>query len=101
MADGFARPLFKYAHFAGATASTVIKTGPGVLRAVTLNTVGATPGTITLADVATATTTPAIAIVADTASQTPVTLEFDIGFNTGLAFTNTGGTTADVTICYI
>lgn len=101
MADGFNRPIFKYSHQAGAVASTVIKTGPGVLRAVTLNSVGATPGTATIADSATATTTPAIAIIADTASQTPVTLEYDIAFNNGLAYTNAGGTTADVTICYI
>lgn len=100
MSDGFTRPTFKYAHFAGATASTQIKTGPGILRAVTLNTVGATPGTATLADNTVPNTSTPISIIADTASQTPVTLEYDIAFNNGLVYTNAGGTTADVTVCY-
>lgn len=101
MADGFARPTFKYSHQAGAVAATVIKAGPGVLRGICFGTTGATPGTVTLADSATAAATPAIAIIAPAASSVTQTYELDIAFNNGLAYTNTGGTTADVTILYM
>lgn len=100
MADGFTRPTFKYSHQAGAVATVVIKSQPGVLRGICFGTTGATPGTVTLADSATATTTPAIAIITPAASSVPQTYEFDIGFVNGLTYTNTGGTTADVTVLY-
>jgi hypothetical protein len=101
MADGFSRPIFKYSHQAGAVASTQIKTGPGVLRAITVGTTGATPGTITLADNTVPNTTNPITIVVPAASSNAVTYEYDIGFNSGLVYTNVGGTTADVTVCYL
>jgi hypothetical protein len=102
MADGFARPTFKYSHQAGAVATTQIKANPGVLRGITFNTVGATPGTVTLADntVPNSTTNP-IAIVVPTASVNATTYQYDIGFVNGLTYTNSGGTTADVTISYM
>lgn len=100
MADGFSRPTFKYSHKAGAVASTQIKPGHGVLRAITINTAGATPGTITLADNAVPDTSTPIAIIVPTASVNSTTYQYDIGFAAGLVYTNVGGTTADVTISY-
>lgn len=102
MADAMAtRPMFKFSHQAGAVASTQIKTGPGLLRAITVGTTGATPGTITLADNKVPDTSTPISIVVPAASSNAVTYEYDIGFNNGLVYTNVGGTTADVTISYI
>lgn len=101
MADGFTRPTFKYSHQAGSVASTQIKTGPGVLRAVTVGTTGATPGTITLADNTVPNTTTPITIIVPAANSNAVTYEFDVGFNTGLTYTAVTATTADVTVCYI
>jgi len=102
MADGFARPQYKYSHQAGSVATTQIKSQPGVLRAVTVGTTGATPGTITLADnTVPNATTNIITIIVPAANTTPVTYEFDVGFNLGLTYTAVTATTADVTISYI
>lgn len=101
MADGFSRPIFKYSHQAGSVASTQIKTGPGVLRAITVGTTGATPGTITLADNKVPDTSSPITIIVPAASSNAVTYEYDVGFNNGLTYTAAVSTTADVTICYL
>ena len=100
MADAQSRPAFKYSHQAGSVASTQIKVGPGILRAITIGTTGATPGTITLADNTVPNTTNPITIVIPTANSNAVTYEYDVQFINGLTYTAATATTVDVTICY-
>lgn len=99
MAEGFTRPLFKYSHQTGALTNVQVKSGPGALRAVTINTTGATVGAITLADNTVPNSTNPIAVITPVASTSPLTLQYDINFNTGLVVTGSGST-VDLTISY-
>lgn len=101
MSDPYAtRPTFKYSHQAGAVTNVQIKSGPGILRLVTINTSGATVGAVTLADNTVPNSSNPIAVITPVASTAPMYIEFDIGFNNGLVITG-GGSTMDVTVSYI
>lgn len=99
MSDGFTRPTFKYSHQTGALTNVQVKSGPGVLRAITINTTGATVGAITLADNTVPNSSNPIAVITPVASTTPYTLQYDIGFNNGLVITGSGST-VDLTVSY-
>lgn len=94
MSDGFSRPTFKYAHFAGAISSQTVKSGIGVLRAITIGTTGATVAALTVSDGANT-----IATITPIASSAPTTIQFDIAFATSLVL-NGGGSTMDITVSY-
>jgi len=78
-------------------ATTLIKTGQGVLHSITFNNPVAT-GTLEIDDALT-NTTPKIGTITTPASPIPVTLIYDVQFATGLSIT-TGTANQDVTICY-
>ncbi len=76
--------------------TTLVATGRGVLHSVTLNKPTAT-GTIELDDAVT--NTNAFAIITTPTSPQPVTLRYDVIFNTGLSVT-TGTANQDITVSY-
>jgi len=81
-----------FAHYAANAANTV-RTGPGMLHAVSINTKGATGNTLTIAvDGAT------LAIIDTTAG--PSFYLYDVEFLSSLVATLATGTAADVTISY-
>ena len=82
----------------GLTAGTTIKTGQGTLSAVMINTKGGTGNVFTVYDSLTATGTK-IATIDTTSSLTY--LPYNAAFANGLTFTNSVGTSADVTFLYL
>lgn len=81
-------------------ATTLVKTGPGILHAVCVNTLGAS-ATIELDDALT-NTTPIIGKIALPATITAITgfvLDYDVQFNTGLSVT-VATATVDATIVW-
>lgn len=78
-------------------ATTLVKTGAGVLYAITLNNPTATE-VITIYDSLTATGTK-IGTITIPASQMPVTLQYTAAFNIGLTII-TATATSDITITY-
>ena len=76
-----------------ANGTTAVKTGPGVLHTVTINTKGATANTLTLSDGSTT-----LAVIDTTAGVG--TLTYDIQFQVGLTAALASGTAADVTISF-
>lgn len=81
-----------------ANATTLVKTGEGVLRSITINTKGATANTIKIYDGLTAAGT-LLATIDSTASIG--TLTFDAKFSTGLCIVIATGTAADITVSYV
>lgn len=88
---------YSFKHLA-ANATTVVKTGSGVVSAVLLNTIGGSSNTLTLYDGLSASGT-VIAIIGTTVAAA----RFPIGvlFVTGLTVVIATGTAADVTIVYL
>lgn len=83
-------------------AATQIKSNPGVLHTIVLNTVGATPAVITISD-GTLSSSTVIAVITSIANTTvaPLTAYYDIRFNVGLVLSAIANTnTVDATICY-
>ena len=78
--------------------TTLVKTGAGFLHAIVINTPVAT-GTIELDDALTH-TTPKIGTITTPTGVQPITLIFDIAFNTGLSIT-TGAEAQDITVVYV
>lgn len=91
-------PSYLNAHITTAT-TTLVKTGPGTLRSICVNTV-ATPGTITIDDALTA-TTPTYGVITSPTTVTgvdPFCQTYNISFFTGLTIVTTG--TQDITVNY-
>jgi hypothetical protein len=91
---GFNEPPYKYNHIAGA-ATTTVKTGVGILHTISLNTPAT--GTISIFD-NTAGSGTTIAIINATTSVVPTTLDYDVGFNTGLTIVSSAS--QDITVSY-
>jgi hypothetical protein len=90
-------PTYSYSH-QNANGTTTVKSGQGVLHAITINTKGATGNTATIYDNTAASGT--IVAVIDTTSQIQ-TLTLDVAFNTGLTVVLATGTAADITVSYL
>lgn len=80
-----------------ANATTVIRTGPGILHAITINDQGASANICTAYDALTA-TNPIAAIDTVTAVGT---LLYDVQFNTGLTIVIGTGTAANITVSWL
>lgn len=87
---------YSYTNLA-ANATTVIRTGKGVLHAITINKKGASSNVCTVYDAVTA-TNPIAAI--DTGHGGFGTLLYDVAFNTGLTVVIGTGTAADITVSW-
>lgn len=89
---------YLYSHLA-ALATTTVKTGPGALHSITLNTCIAS-ATVTVYD-NTSAAAPVIATLTCPATVTnPVTLIYDARFSTGLTVVLAGTGAPDVTVAY-
>jgi hypothetical protein len=88
---------YNYTHMTSAT-TTLVKTGPGVLHAIVVNT-GVASATIEFDDALTH-TSPVIGIITCQASTVgqPVSCVYDVSFTTGLSITTSGAT--DITIVW-
>jgi hypothetical protein len=86
----------QYTHVNSNT-TTVVKSGPGLLHSITINSKGATGNTATVYDNTSGSGT--VIAVIDTTSQIQ-TLLFDIGFTTGLTIVTATGTAADITVSW-
>ena len=84
---------YAYAYNNITTTPVTVKTGPGILHALTINTVG-TLTAITVADATSGTTSP----IAITGTPSQGTLYYDVSFNNGLTITTTG--TGNITAIY-
>lgn len=80
-----------------ANATTLVKTGEGILHTITINTKGASSNTLKIYDGLTASGT--LLATVDT-TITVTTLLFDFKFFTGLCIVIGTGTAADVTIMW-
>jgi len=80
-----------------ANATTVIRTGKGVLHAITINKKGASANVCTVYDALTATNP--IATIDTTVDYG--TLLYDVQFNTGLTVVMGTGTAADITVSWV
>ena len=83
---------------AAAPTTTAVKTGAGILHAITLNKPTAT-AVITVYD-NTAASGTVLATITVPASPQPVTLLYDITFTTGLTIT-TATAASDITVSYV
>lgn len=90
-------PFYSYVNIT-TQATTLVKTGVGVLHSITFNKPTAT-GTVKIDDAVTD-TTPVIGIITTPASPMPVTLIYDIVFTNGLTIV-TGTANQDITISYL
>lgn len=80
-----------------ANATTLVKTGAGVLHAIVVNTKGASSNTVTFYDGLTASGTKIGAI---DSTVSPGAFVYHVPFVTGLTVVIATGTAADVTVCY-
>lgn len=80
-----------YSHLAANATTSIVSGRAGLLHSVTINTKGASSNTLTLSDGA-----ATIAVIDTTVA--PVTLQYDIAFQSGLTAVMATGTPADVTI---
>jgi hypothetical protein len=85
----------RYAHISTATTTTV-KSGPGYLESITVNTVGVTAPTITVYD----NTAASGQVIAIFSGLTTGPFTYGVGFNTGLTIVTAGATAADITVSY-
>lgn len=83
---------------AAAPTTTVVKTGSGILHTITFNKPVATC-VVTIYD-NTSATAPIIGIITVPASPLPVTLTYDVAFDTGLTIV-TATEASDITVSYI
>ncbi len=97
MAIGYGSQSWQKTHIGAGTATTTIKTGVGILHAITFNTKGASSNTLTVYD-NTAASGTVIAIIDTTDKVT--TLFYDCPFLIGLTVISATGTGADVTIMW-
>jgi hypothetical protein len=88
---------FSYRNLA-ANATTVIRTGPGILHSITINDQGASSNTCAVYD-NTAGTGTLIATI-DTVTATG-NLLYDVQFNTGLTIVIATGTAANITVSWM
>ena len=79
-------------------ATTLVRTGPGILHAITLNTPVAT-GTITIYNGIAAATGTLIATVLTPTTTVPYTIIYDVAFSTGLTIV-TGTATQNITVSF-
>lgn len=92
-------PGYNYVNItAAAPTATVVKTGQGILHTITFNKPVATL-VATIYDNTSATGT-IIGTITIPASPLPVTLTYDVTFNTGLTI-NTATAASDITVSYI
>ena len=84
-------------HHSASNATTTIKSGAGVLKRVTVNTLGSASNTCTIYD-NTAGSGTIIAVIDPTLARG--IFEYDLVFNTGLTIVTATGTAADLTIVY-
>lgn len=84
-------------HHSASNATTTIKSGAGVLKRVTVNTLGSALNTCTIYD-NTAGSGTIIAVIDPTLARG--IFEYDLVFNTGLTIVTATGTAADLTIVY-
>lgn len=84
-------------HRSASNATTTIKSGAGVLKRVTVNTVGSASNTCTIYD-NTAGSGTVIAVIDPTSAQGSI--EYDLVFSTGLTIVTATGTAADLTLVY-
>jgi hypothetical protein len=84
-------------HRSASNATTTIKSGAGVLKRVTVNTLGSALNTCTIYD-NTAGSGTIIAVIDPTLARG--TFEYDVVFNTGLTIVTAIGSAADLTIVY-
>src|SRR3569623_440263 len=89
-------PAFNYTNLA-ANATTTIRTGPGILHAININTKGASANVITVYDNTAASGTK-IATIDSTVTYG--SLLFDLTFSTGLTIIIGTGTAADITVSW-
>lgn len=90
-------PPYKYNNITTNTTTTV-KTGPGILHTVCVNTIGTAPATLTIFDSTTGSGTK-IATLLMNANDT--FFLYDVGFSNGLTcVTTSGATTGDYTISF-
>lgn len=85
-----------YNHISTST-TTLVKTGAGNLRSITVNSKGTVASTITVYDAITA-VAPVIAVI-DSLNLSG-TFEYDIAFSTGLTIVTTGTVAPDITVSY-
>lgn len=90
-------PIYEYKNITG-QATTLVKTGSGLLHSITFNKPAAT-GIVEIDDALT-NTSPKIGTITTPASPMPVTLIYDVVFSTGLSIT-TGTADQDITIAYL
>lgn len=88
---------FNYAHI-NANGTTTIKSGPGMLGALSINTKGASSNTITIYDSTTGSGT--VIAVIDSTSQV-FTFPFEVNFANGLTVVVASGTAPDITISWL
>jgi hypothetical protein len=88
---------YNYTHFNTAQTNTIVKTGPGILHALILNTAVAS-ATFEFDDAITHTNAMGIFTLPGTLLASNGYFEYDIRFSTGLAITSTG--TADWTVVW-
>jgi hypothetical protein len=86
----------KYNHIS-TNATTVVKSGAGVVHSITINTKGASANIATVYD-NTAGSGTVIAIIDTTGNVGTIIL--DVGFYTGLTVVTATGTSADITVSY-
>ena len=89
---------FLYTHTTTAAATTTIKTGQGILHAITINNPGTgTAGSITIYD----STTGSGTVIAIPTGGVYGTLKYDVNFSNGLTIVTVawGTTQADFTVC--
>jgi hypothetical protein len=89
---------FQYTHVAANGNGDAVKSGSGVLHAVSVNTKGASSNVLTLYDSLTHGTGTTIAVI-DTTAQVGALL-LDVWFQTGLSYSLATGTAADVTLSW-
>lgn len=89
---------FTFTHLSANGNSDAIKSGVGMLHAVTVNTKGATGNALTLYDSLTHGSGATIAVIDTTAQVT--TLLLDVAFLVGLSCSLATGTAADVTLAW-
>lgn len=90
---------YNYTHITSDT-TTLVKTGPGILHSIIINTYGAS-ATIEFDDALTHTSPVigSITLPSTITSAIPISLEYDVQFSTGLSIT-TGTATLDITVVW-
>jgi len=88
-----------YIHIAAGQATTTVKSGAGFLYSITFNSAAAATNVTTLYD-NTAGSGTVIAIPATTSVTTPVTVQYNITFTTGLTIVTSTANGSDITVSY-